>query len=149
MGKVYDQPVSSLDIFATIAALAGTETDTDRPLDGVDLVPYVTGTKDGPPHEAIYLRMFDSQKYAIRSGDYKLVIPARNVKPQLYNLTADISESKNLALKHSGKLGELQQKLDAWTRTLVEPRFLGLIHTDAWKRRSQNAAKKSQQIEDQ
>ncbi|MCP4785797.1 MAG: sulfatase-like hydrolase/transferase [Fuerstiella sp.] len=141
-GKAYRQPVSSLDIFATIAALSGAPIDPQRPLDGVNLVPYVTGKKIGPPHEAIYLRMFDSQKYAIRSGDHKLVIPARNVKPQLYNVTADVSESTNLASGNPEILDELKQNLDAWTRGLVEPRFPGLIHTPAYQNRAKKAKAK-------
>ncbi|HIK93178.1 MAG TPA: N-acetylgalactosamine 6-sulfate sulfatase [Planctomycetes bacterium] len=138
-GQAYNQPVSSLDIFATIAALSGAPTDPQRPLDGVNLIPYVTGKKNGPPHEAIYLRMFDSQKFAIRSGDHKLVIPARNVKPQLYDVTADVSESTNLATENPEILDELKQKLDAWTGELVEPRFSGLIHTPAFQKKQKNA----------
>src|SRR5690606_8866134 len=58
-GMVYDKPVLSLDIFATIAALAGASTNSARPLDGVNLMPYLTGKNTGAPHKAIYLRKFD------------------------------------------------------------------------------------------
>ena len=53
----------------------------DRPLDGVNLMPYLTGKQSGDPHDAIYLRMFDKGAFAVRTGDHKLVIPARAVKP--------------------------------------------------------------------
>ncbi len=125
-GQVYDHPVSSLDIFATIAACNDIKTTPDRPLDGVDLVPYVTGQKPGPPHSAIYLRQFDMQRYAIRYGDYKLVIPSRESAPQLFNLTEDISESTDLAASKVDRVQTLQKNLDQWTSELIEPRFSGL-----------------------
>ena len=75
-GSVYENPVISLDIFATITALVQAPVDPVRPLDGVNLMPYLTGENPGSPHDTIYLRMFDRGAYAVRSGDYKLVIPA-------------------------------------------------------------------------
>ena len=53
---VYDNAISSLDIFATIAALSKVPIKKDRPLDGVNLIPYLTGKNKGLPHETIYLR---------------------------------------------------------------------------------------------
>ena len=134
-GEIYDHPVSSLDIFATIAALSDAPTDPQRPLDGTNLIPYLTAMKQGPPHEAIYLRKFDQQRYAIRSGNYKLVIPFRDAPIQLFNTTEDVSETQNIARQNDKVLAQLKQKLDHWTKQLVEPRFLGLIHTKAFQKR--------------
>lgn len=125
-GHVYDHPVSSLDIFATIAACNDIETDPDRPLDGVNLIPWVTGLNPGPPHDAIYLRQFDAQRFAIRSGDHKLVIPFGKATPQLYNLKEDIAETTNLVAHDPDRVQSLQSSLDSWTKELVEPRFAGL-----------------------
>jgi len=142
-GTRYDEPVLSLDIFGTIAALSGAQTDPARPLDGVDLVPYLTGADPGRPHEAIYMRKFDSQAYMIRSGGHKVVIPFEDAEPQLFNLIEDIGEENDLAAGEPAMLEELQGQLDAWTADLIEPRFLGLIHTDAWqKRKNKRAADK-------
>ncbi|MCM2372645.1 sulfatase-like hydrolase/transferase [Aporhodopirellula aestuarii] len=138
-GVVYDQPVISLDIFGTIAALSGAPTDPERPLDGVNLTPYVTGERSGRPHEATYMRKFDSGSFIVRSGDHKLVIPGRDEKAQLYNVTTDIGETTNLAYKDSDIRDQLKNKLDAWTDELIEPRFLGLIHTEAFQKKNQKA----------
>ena len=46
-GKEYDHPVVSLDIMATIAARAEAPISNDRPLDGVNLIPFLTGKKEG------------------------------------------------------------------------------------------------------
>jgi arylsulfatase A-like enzyme len=126
-GVKYDQPVISLDIFATITALAGAPANPERPLDGVDLIPFVTGARSGSPHEAIYLRKFDQGVFAVRRGDYKLVIPKKDAPAQLFNLAEDIGESRNLAAKEPGILAELEKLRVAWNAQLVPPVFAPLI----------------------
>ena len=139
-GIVYDLPVISLDIFATIAGLNNAPANQGRPLDGVNLVPFVNGEDTGVPHEAIYLRKYDQQRYAIRYHDYKLVIHKANAKPQLYELSEDIGETNNIANAHPEKLEQLGKILNEWTSELQDPAFLGLTHSDAWikKRNKQN-----------
>jgi arylsulfatase A-like enzyme len=140
---VYHQPVISLDIFATIAALSGAPTNPDRPLDGVNLTPYISGQIGGRPHEATYLRQFDSGRFMVRSGDFKLVVPGRDEQLQLFNLTSDLGETTNLAAVAPDIRDQLKQKLDSWTGELIEPRFLGLIHTAAYQKRQQENQQKS------
>jgi arylsulfatase A-like enzyme len=126
-GTVYEQPVISLDIFATIAALTGAPTDSARPLDGVNLMPFVTGKNTSAPHEAVYLRKFDQGAFAVRRGDYKLVIPKSGTAPQLYNLAADLGETKDLAADRPELLAELEQLRAKWNAQLVPPVFEGLV----------------------
>ncbi|WP_146401573.1 sulfatase-like hydrolase/transferase [Planctomycetes bacterium CA13] len=142
-GAVYDLPVSSLDIMGTIVDLAGAPVDPRRPLDGVNLIPYLTGQNNDAPHEAIYLRKFDSQKYTVRRGDYKLHSEWRGDNPQLYNLEEDIGEQNNIASLHPEKIQQLEKLRRQWDSELIEPRFLGLIHTPEWqaKLKRQRAAK--------
>ncbi|VGO19758.1 sulfatase-like hydrolase/transferase [Pontiella sulfatireligans] len=131
-GAKYDEPVSSLDIFATIADLAQAPLDPQRPLDGVNLIPYLTGKEPGVPHEAIYLRKFDQGRYAVRHGDYKLVIPFSGGTAQLYNLEEDIGEEQDIASAHPEKMKELDQLRLKWDSQLIEPRFLGLTQSADW-----------------
>jgi arylsulfatase A-like enzyme len=126
-GMVYDKPILSLDIFATIAALAAAPTNSARPLDGVNLLPYLTGKNAGAPHEATYLRKFDQGAFAIRRGDYKVVIPRADAPPQLFNLAADLGETKDLAATQPEILGELEQLRIAWNAQLIPPVFEGLM----------------------
>ena len=135
-GATYDHPVLSLDIFGTIAAQANATIAAERPLDGVDLTPYLTGKASGRPHQATYIRKFDDQLYMVREGDHKLVIPAKGGTPKLFNVTKDIGEKRDLAQQNPEKVKSLQRLLNAWTDDLVEPRFLGLIYTEAWKNRA-------------
>lgn len=136
-GEKYDKPVSSLDILATIVDLTQAPVDPKRPLDGVNLIPYLTGEKSGVPHDAIYLRKFDQGKYAVRRGDFKMVIPVKDGNPRLYNLEKDIGEEQDIAGKHPEKLQELDRIRSAWDAKLIEPAFLGLVHTDDWKKKGQ------------
>ncbi|MEX0325780.1 MAG: sulfatase-like hydrolase/transferase [Puniceicoccaceae bacterium] len=135
-GKTYKKPVSSLDILATIAGITGVKIADDRPLDGANLVPYLQGEKRGEPHEVIYLRKWDQKRYALRKGDFKLVIPEEDLSPRLFNLRKDISEKSNIAKWNERRLEELEELLWEWDSELIEPKFLGLIHTDAWKKKS-------------
>jgi arylsulfatase A-like enzyme len=115
-GKTYDRPVSSLDILPTALAAAGTPGLGGQPLDGVDLVPYLTGKKSGDPHEMLFWRMTERDIRAVRDGSHKLV--KQGQKPNLFNLTTDVRESKDL----DGKLPEVRDRLqkayDEWAATL-------------------------------
>jgi arylsulfatase A-like enzyme len=140
-GRVYEHPVSSLDIAATMAECAGLQADPKRALDGVSLIPYLTGKKNGAPHEAIYLRKFDGNKYAVRRDDYKLIIPWKGGAPQLYNLEDDIGEESDLASEHPETVRQLEALRVRWDSELIEPGFLGLIHTPEWQERAKRRGK--------
>lgn len=70
-GKVDDRPVIQLDIMPTAVAAAGGTMPTDRQIDGVNLLPYLTGPKAEVPHEALFWRM--GPQTAVRKGDWKLI----------------------------------------------------------------------------
>lgn len=126
-GQVYDQPIISLDIFVTVADYAGAE--PGKPLDGVNLVPYLLGEEQGVPHEQLFWRKFDSNSYAVRSGDLKLV-NMNGKQNELYNLVEDIGESQELETDK-----ELQRLLNAkneWKSTMMDPIFLGLRHNNEY-----------------
>jgi len=124
---VYRKPVIQLDITATAIAVAG----TSKPdIEGVDLLPYLEGKNQAPPHDALYWR-FGTQQ-AIRAGDWKLVRYDLNVDNEkgtsafcLFNLAEDIGEQNNLAEKMPEKVKELQDKWNEWNKTNKDPLFGG------------------------
>ena len=120
-GQVYHQPVISLDIFATVAAYAGVS--SRNPLDGVNLVPFITGKDTGMPHEYLYWRKFDQGAYAIRNGEMKLV-NAKGLQDELYDLINDISEENPLVSEEDMNL--LLSKRKQWLDQMMDPVFLGL-----------------------
>ena len=55
-GQVFAQPVISLDIAATALAAAHAEPVAGTRLDGVNLLPFLSGQRSDAPHEALYWR---------------------------------------------------------------------------------------------
>jgi len=68
-GKVYEQPLISLDVAATAVELAGLPKAAE--LDGVNVIAYLTGKKIGPVHEYLYWRWVGQA--AVRGGRWKLL----------------------------------------------------------------------------
>jgi arylsulfatase A-like enzyme len=118
-GKTYDRPVSSLDILPTALAAAGGKSIASLPLDGTDLLPYLTGSKSGDPHEMLFWRIAERDIWAVRSGDHKLIKQGESI--QLFDLSEDAGETRDLA----GKLPEvrlgLQKAFGEWHATLPGP----------------------------
>lgn len=114
-GKTFDAPAIALDLHATALAAAGVP--VPEKLDGVNLLPFVSGEKAGVPHEVLYWRF--GPQAACRKGDWKLVI--QKGATHLFNLAQDIGEKDDLAAKEPERLKELQAAYDAWNATLAEP----------------------------
>src|SRR5205085_3618986 len=70
-GSVYEQPVIALDLLPTALAAAGVAAKPEWKLDGVDLLPYVSGRRKETPHEILFWRF--GPQWAVRKGDWKLV----------------------------------------------------------------------------
>ena len=68
----YEHPVISLDIFPTVLAAAQVDVNLKNPLDGVNLLPYVTGENQDRPHQTLFWK--NGSKWAVRDGDLKLVV---------------------------------------------------------------------------
>ena len=123
-GATYDQPVSSLDVFATALAQAGVPMPTDKKHDGVNLVPYLTGEDKAPPHDRLFWRMGGGAAHAMRDGNWKLV-RLKGKPAELYDLATDIGETKDLASAKPEVVAALTAKLDAWNSELMAPVFAG------------------------
>jgi arylsulfatase A-like enzyme len=137
-GKTYDQPVIQLDIHPTALAAAGAPPPADAKLDGVNLLPYLTGDKKGPPHEVLYWRFSfpprqpERFKWAVRQGDWKLLTDQGNNRRQtsdpalkegikLVNLATDVREERDLSAQHPEKAKELKALWDKWNSELAPP----------------------------
>jgi arylsulfatase A-like enzyme len=116
-GSTYDKPVISLDILPTAAAAGGAELPAGRKLDGVNLLPYLTGENKQPPHEALFWR--SGLNHAARKGDWKLVKMGDHTG--LYNLASDIGESKDLKAEKPDVFKEMQDAYEQWNWQMIEP----------------------------
>jgi arylsulfatase A-like enzyme len=122
-GSVYKQPVISLDISATTAAVAGaTLGSSDRPVDGVNLLPYLLGENKSAPHDALYWRA--GRQHAIRRGNFKLRQQADEA-PQLFDVVVDVAEQNDLAKERPELVEQLSTDYGAWNSELVEPLWTG------------------------
>ena len=117
-GKVYEEPVIALDLLPTALAAAGGTRPPNA--DGVDLTPFLTGKRKDSPHDALYWR-FGAQ-FAIRKGDWKLLRTDAGAA-ELYNVRADVGESKNLADSEPARLKELQSAYEEWNSQMVPPKW--------------------------
>jgi arylsulfatase A-like enzyme len=69
--STYRQPVMTFDLSATALAAAGADATQ---VDGRDLLPYVTGKLQAPPHDTLFWRSRTmSNNYSARQGDWKFV----------------------------------------------------------------------------
>ncbi len=125
-GQIYDQPVISLDIFATSAAAAGIALPADRTYDGVNLIPFLNKQTQEVPHKALFWRA--GRNKAIRKGDWKLIVSEIDKKTYLYNLKQDPSEKNNLTGTEKAKLNELSHDLSNWEKTLTKPKWPSFTH---------------------
>jgi arylsulfatase A-like enzyme len=125
-GKVYDQPVWALDILPTACAVAGAKLDAD--LDGVNLLPFLSGENAKSPHDALFWR-FSPQK-AIRKGSWKLVDwrdfeKKKNSGWELYDLERDVGEKNNLAAERPKVVAELRDAWEKWNKGNIAPLWHG------------------------
>ena len=94
-GKTFEQPVISLDIYATAASLAGKPVSSER-TDGVNLIPYLQDEAHGAPHERLFWSYRDVG--ALRQGPWKLVKTTSQQQPfELFNLERDLGETEELS----------------------------------------------------
>ena len=134
-GTTYDQPVMTFDLSATALALAKADREE---IDGVNLLPFLSGKKQGAPHQALFWRSRTrNNNYAVRRGDWKYVYstegteqagprqtPARDY---LFNLAEDLGEKNDLSTKHPEILQELKQLYAKWDQEMDDDcRQLGI-----------------------
>ncbi|MSQ96465.1 MAG: arylsulfatase [Gemmataceae bacterium] len=127
-GTVNDEVAATVDMLPTFAKLAGGKAPDDRPIDGKDIRPLFFGEKDAKsPHE-YYL--FPHLNGALRAGPWKFYPwpegagkkkdktdpPKKGV--QLYDLSKDIGETKNLAAEHPQVVERLQAVYQRMTEDL-------------------------------
>ena len=125
-GRVIDAPVIALDLLPTFVTAAGGATPKAWALDGVDLGP-VLGGKDAtlPERPFFWRQKGPGGEIAVRHGAWKLRIAKRsdNTPPELYDLSKDVAEARNLADAQPERVMALLKQLTQWEKELEEPRW--------------------------
>jgi arylsulfatase A-like enzyme len=123
-GKVYEFPVSSLDIAATTVALGQGDT-SGASLDGVNLIPFLDGTYYNAPHAALFWRIRDGAGWAIRTPTAKMLKEGYSSQPpELYDMQSDPYESNNIIDSRPELRQQLAQLWNAWNSKNQSNRFL-------------------------
>lgn len=119
----YEQPVIALDFLPTSLAAADSAELTPKNLDGVNLLPFLSGEKPAAPHDLLFWRTGGpGGNNAVRRGSMKLVRLGK-AEPELYDLAADIGESKNLAADKPEVVKELVSAIADWEKGTIAPIF--------------------------
>jgi arylsulfatase A-like enzyme len=94
-GTSTDAITTMMDVLPTLARLGGAKLDPTRKIDGVDLWPVLTGQPARPPRDS-FLFHRGLELEAVRSGPWKLHL----AKGELYNLTTDLGEARDVAAQN-------------------------------------------------
>jgi arylsulfatase len=120
-GRVMRQPAMTIDLLPTIAKLVNAELPQHK-IDGLDIGPLLKGAPNAKnPHDAYFFYYNTNELQAVRSGQWKLILPhtyrtlgqqakAKDGIPvkysnvqaglELYDLGKDIGETRNVAAQH-------------------------------------------------
>ena len=118
--ETVDGIVHVVDMYPTLAKLAGASTAKCKPLDGVDAWGVIAENKPSARTEVIY--NIEPFRGAVRQGDWKLVW--RTLIPtsiELFNLAEDPYEKNNVAAAHPDKVAELQARINALGKESSKP----------------------------
>ncbi len=126
-GKTVNVAAAHIDVLPTVLDLCGIPIPEGPPLDGKSLAPLLRAGRGDGLHETLFFwsdapvtegsspRMsVPRRNYAVRKGRWKLV-----AGKELYDLSRDPSEQKDLADRHPEMLKDLQQAFDRWAQEVV------------------------------
>jgi arylsulfatase A-like enzyme len=113
-----DQVAITMDWTATLLARAEATADPAAPLDGIDLLPALTG--GAPVSRDLYWRISQRvRQKAMRSGDWKYLVTTEGEK--LFDLTADRGEKTDLTAQRQDVTRQLREKYAAWESSVLAP----------------------------
>jgi arylsulfatase A-like enzyme len=116
-GRTESRMVSSLDLSPTALVAAGAPVPTG--MDGVNMLPHLTGANDAPIRDHHYWRI--GGRTAFREGNWKIHRPAANRPWELYDLTADPGETHDLSDAEPGRRTALIATFEQFDAEMMEP----------------------------
>jgi arylsulfatase A-like enzyme len=118
---VMAHPINLCDIFPTVAALANAPLPADREYDGVSLLPWLTGARKDAPHEALF--WWADYNMAVRLGSLKLHVNTMDKTVDLYDLSVDRGESRNLYPEQKVTADALLAAFETWRKNFPPMRW--------------------------
>ena len=108
------QVAITMDLTASILAAAGATTPTDYRLDGVNLLPSLSGQSPIVERQLFWRIKRPRQQRAVRSGRWKLLQEAADF--YLFDVSADPGERHDLTAEHPELVRKLNAALDDWEK---------------------------------
>jgi len=123
---VTEMPAGVIDIYPTIVDIVKVKVPNQvQPLDGISLVPLLDGQMKERPKPMGFWQYAgrmpaintNSGPSAWSDNRYKLI--KRGLNYELYDLTADLSETTDLAARHPEIVTRMKAELEAWQQSVV------------------------------
>ncbi len=120
IGSDVEAAAMNIDFFPTFLNIAGVPLPQDREIDGVDILPLLTGKEAVSPHDALYfiytntplgIRSSDNFKYFDRHKSENSKYWMAKQGPFLFNLSQDQNESYDVSTHFPDKAADLQELL--------------------------------------
>ncbi|MFR9616201.1 MAG: sulfatase-like hydrolase/transferase [Rikenellaceae bacterium] len=135
-GVRYDYPVISLDISRTAVALAGADADSAPAMEGINLIPYITGENKAAPHDYLFWRAGNGSAWAVVAADRtKHVQTSKSKEPEMFYLPKDISETNDIVAKNQKRATEMRSQWESWNKSNINCNMLG--YKDYHKKRDE------------
>jgi arylsulfatase A-like enzyme len=121
--SVCKEVTSSVDYYPTMFEIVGLQKPRGQVIDGRSILPLLRRKGQLPDrdifwHYPHYSNQGGHPSGAIRSGNFKLIEFYEDNRLELYDLSKDMDESRNLAGRNLAKARELAQKLANWRRSV-------------------------------
>jgi len=116
-GREYDGMASTIDFYATAAAIARTKLPKD--CEGKDLLPLLLGKEKANPDEALFWHTHKCQ--AARWKTWRIVKYDNEIPWRLYDLQTDPAERTDLAAKHPEVLAKMAKMYKDWLQKMPKP----------------------------
>ena len=118
-------PVHFVDVLPTLAAAGGAGLPRDRKIDGIDLLPFVTGQAAPLAARTFFWRSGSYE--AVRDGDWKLQVSQDPRRLWLFDLAADPTERSDLSAQRTDVVNRLRAELAAHDREMAKPLWPALL----------------------
>ena len=148
-GSISDVPVSGIDWYPTLLALAGQRVPAEQQIDGVNLVPLLRGkriqTRPLFWHYPHYGNQGGEPSSIITQGDWKLIYYHEDGRNELYHLATDSGEQRDRSRTEAQRTKLMRGELENWLRVTgakfptPDPQFDPTRRADRWQRLKTNA----------
>ena len=124
-GQRLAMPTEHIDVLPTLAAASGAPLPEGRKIDGINLLPFITGKTAPPASRALFWRSGSYE--AVRHGDWKLQVSQNPPRTWLFDLATDPTERTNLVARRPEEIARLRGELAAHDRELRPPLWPALL----------------------